>query len=117
MRDLEVVRVLLNHGANVNAKDNWDRAPLHRVFLEDEDVDVFGVAQLLVERGADVNARDENHETPLHLASCFPVLLKLVRVLVDLGADVKRTTGVRPHCAERWNPRITPTVFSVLHSC
>ncbi len=88
MRDLEIVRVLLNHGANVNAKDNWGRAPLHRVFLEDEDVDVFGVAQLLVERGANVNARDENHETPLHLASCFLVLLKLERVPVDLGADV-----------------------------
>ncbi|KAH9059130.1 putative ankyrin repeat protein, partial [Lactarius vividus] len=72
--------MLLDHGANVNVKDNLGRSP-HSTECRLE------VAQLLVELGADVNERDEDHETPLHMASYCPEL-RFVRMLVGYGAEV-----------------------------
>ncbi|KAN0137936.1 Ankyrin repeat-containing domain protein [Lactarius tabidus] len=92
--EVKLVRMFLDHGANVNVKDNWGRTPLHRV-LEARDYcddDRFGVAQLLIERGADVNAHDDVPKTPLHLASYFPDL-SLVRMLLDRGAIIDAKDG------------------------
>jgi ankyrin repeat protein len=87
--DLKLVRMLIDHGANVNAENNQGQTPLHRV-LEAQAFsgeDRVGIAQLLAERSADVNARHENHDTPLHLVS-YSLEVKLVRILVDHGANV-----------------------------
>jgi ankyrin repeat protein len=92
--EAKLVLMFLDHGANINVKDNWGRTPLHRV-LEARDYcddDRFGVAQLLIERGADVNAHDEDPKTPLHLASYFPDL-SLVRMLLDYGAIINAKDG------------------------
>ncbi|KAH8981650.1 ankyrin repeat-containing domain protein [Lactarius akahatsu] len=72
------VRVLLDHGANLNAKNS------HAISPRDS---YFGAAQLLLERDADVDARDNTHETPLHLA-CRESYFGLVQILLDRGADV-----------------------------
>jgi ankyrin repeat protein len=89
-RERNLVRVLLSHGAYVNAEDDQGRTPLYTLFWEADDYsdeDFFGVAQLLVERGAVLNAREKNYETPLHLVSYLPDL-KLVQMLLDRGANV-----------------------------
>ncbi|KAH9047945.1 ankyrin repeat-containing domain protein [Lactarius deliciosus] len=92
--DLELMRFLLDHGTNVNAKDNFGQTALYEVIntIGDKDTfkqpkDRFSAVQLLVERGADVNARNKRQETPLHLASSLPEP-QLVRMLLDRGADV-----------------------------
>ena len=59
------IRALADAGANVNAKDEDDRSPLHyaaelRVRPE--------VVQALLNAGADVNARDSHGRTPLDIA-------------------------------------------------
>ena len=98
--ELDLVRMLLNCGANVNAEDNRGRTPLHRV-LEDEDYhscgDGLGAVQLLMERGANVNMLDHDNETPLHLASRL-VSLNVAWVLLKGGADfnVENKSGKTP---------------------
>ncbi|KAI9437528.1 hypothetical protein H4582DRAFT_1955098 [Lactarius indigo] len=65
-----MVSVLLNAGANVNARNTRGQTPVHLVsqgpyYSEDDGV---GIARLLLEHGAAGNARDNNHATPSDLA-------------------------------------------------
>ena len=100
----EVATLLLDRGADVNARDNYDNTPLHNAVL-------YGnteVATLLLDRGADVAARNnegytlsqavipislradvaaKNNEgyTPLHYAT---EKTEVATLLLDRGADV-----------------------------
>ncbi|KAH9066250.1 ankyrin repeat-containing domain protein [Lactarius vividus] len=83
----EVARMLIDHGANVNAEDNNLRTPLHHVVeghYESQEVGVR-LSRLLLECGVDVNAQDINRQTPLHLAS-INGRLEIVRVLLEHAA-------------------------------
>ena len=60
-----IVRLLVEKGADVTAKDKSFSTPLHLASS-------FGtpeIVRLLIERGADITAEDERRRTPLHLAS------------------------------------------------
>ena len=63
----ETVRVLIDHGADVTARDESQSTPLHLV--SESSLGSGEAVQLLIERGADVTAIDGNRRTPLHLAS------------------------------------------------
>jgi ankyrin repeat protein len=56
----EAVRVLLDHGANVGAKDNDGRTPLHKA-VENR---MSKAVRVLLEHGADVGANDNQGRTP-----------------------------------------------------
>jgi ankyrin repeat protein len=61
---LEVVRLLLDAGANVNAhneNDHWGTTPLHAAAHANQ----AAIAQLLIDRGAEINALDRSGKTPL----------------------------------------------------
>ena len=81
---LEIVRELLNHGANASAKNKRDEVPLHQGSQGEYESQADGVriAQLLLDRGVDVNARDKNGATPLHLAS-WCGKLEIAQLLVE----------------------------------
>jgi len=108
----EVVRVLLEHGADTETRDVFTSSPLElssknghvevlRVLLENHaDVNVsdeynwtalhfastsghVAVARVLLENGADANAKTTNNGTPLHLARNGGV----TRVLLEYSAD------------------------------
>ena len=54
--------LLIDRGADVNAKDNFQQTPLYTAAI-------FGnidTAKLLIDRGADVNSRDQFQKT-LHI--------------------------------------------------
>ena len=107
----DVVEVLLDHGALVNAENIRRQIPLHQLVLGNHkcrirkpnetrglgrwEIKVVHTAQLLLERGAGVNAQDERLETPLHLASRLR-LHEMARILLKHGAnvDMKNSEGL-----------------------
>jgi ankyrin repeat protein len=86
---IEVVRSLLENGADVNAQDVFGRTPLHLAVAHPR------VVGLLIEAGANVDARDFIANTPLHRA--VPNL-EVVDTLIDAGANVeaRNTSGNTP---------------------
>ena len=80
---LELARLLLTAGADVNAKNKWGSTPLHAAAREGHTEAV----RLLLEAGADVNAENEDGETPLHWAA-WEGHTDVVRLLLAAGADV-----------------------------
>jgi ankyrin repeat protein len=124
---IDVVRVLLDHGANVNTIDK-KKTPLTsayggrhleimRLLLEHgADVDAWDdfddpvlngasqngqaeVVHLLLQHNADVNSRGSLGWTPLQGASFFGQT-KVVQLLLDHGADIDALSS----CHYRWHP-------------
>ena len=61
---VETVQVLLEHGADVTARDDTCSMPLHLSLSMRSPK----TARLLIKHGADINALDGCLKTPLHLA-------------------------------------------------
>ena len=60
----DIVQWLLNHGAALEVKDQWDRTPLHRSALHGYTT----TTALLLVHGADTETKDKDGFTPLHWA-------------------------------------------------
>ncbi len=61
---LQVIEVLLDNGANINAIDGWGDAPIHLAVSGDR----ARVVEMLLHRGADVNMKNGHGDTPLIVA-------------------------------------------------
>ncbi|GAB4266897.1 MAG: hypothetical protein Kow0029_00970 [Candidatus Rifleibacteriota bacterium] len=61
----EMARILLEHGANPNAKNDFLRTPLHYAAIKGN----LQMVKLLVDAGADIFALDVRGSTPLHEAA------------------------------------------------
>ncbi len=87
-----VIRMLIDAGADVDAKDNNGSTPLHKVSDSNRPVDAV---RALIKAGANVNAKNKRGTTPLHKVSNpnrpiddVRALVKAGAVLVKAGADV-----------------------------
>jgi len=78
----EMIRLLADAGADVNAADDRGHTPLHLAANPD-------AVRALVEAGADVKARSKDGSTPLHLAAGEPDRADVMAALLDAGADAK----------------------------
>ena len=87
------MRVLLDHGADVNARKNDGTAPFH----EAAQYGRVEAMRVLIDHGADVNARKNDGTTPLHEAAQYGKV-EAMRVLIDHGADVnaRKNDGTAP---------------------
>ena len=82
---VDIVRFLLDHGANVDARDNCGNTALHFAVSEG----LLETAHLLLKQGADVNSQNNVGLTPLQRASQGELLIEPVRLLDhEPGADV-----------------------------
>ena len=83
---VECVNILIEKGANINAKDNAGCSPLHSV-LFDQTENTLECIKILIKNGADVNAREQYNCTSLHLAAegYDPECLD---ILINNGADI-----------------------------
>jgi ankyrin repeat protein len=79
----DAVRILLERGADPNARNRAGATPLIYGAYN------FEKARLLVEKGADVNARAQNGSTPLMIAASVHGNVPTVRYLLEKGADAK----------------------------
>jgi len=84
--DCEIIQVLLDCKAEINARSDDDRTPLHMASFSTPDD--FKAARLFLENGADPNAQRNDGRTPLHVASSEGAI-EVARLLLKYGADVE----------------------------
>ena len=75
------VELLINKGADVNAKNRRGSTPLHWAIHDEAKV------RLLLSKGANVNARQAQGRTPLFLAAMLGDGVPTIRLLLTSGAD------------------------------
>ena len=90
---LDIVMLLLEHGADANYPDNNGETPLH-LGLRWGFIDII---RLLLNHGADANYPDNYGGTPLHIASQRG-FIDIVRLLLHHGADANYSDnfGITP---------------------
>lgn len=59
---VDAVKVLIEHAANVNARDKFKLTPLHFASSNGN----YRNSQLLVQNGANIGAQNKDNRTPLH---------------------------------------------------
>lgn len=88
VHDIELIKILLEAGINIDAKDKYDQTALFRA----ADRSDFGLVQFLVENGADIYTRDNNGLTILQAAAqCYSPCRELIKFLIDKGLDINAT--------------------------
>ena len=88
----KVATLLIDAGADINARDHLGGTPLFETILQsrvlvDAD-DVNNAVSFLLDRGAEINAKDTFGRTPLHLALLGRGDISLLSLLLDRGADI-----------------------------
>ena len=86
---VEIARMLIEHGADVNTRDNANLTPLHQTLMGEHTIlneKKLRTAQLLLEHGADVDARNKNGSTPLLLVA-MKGNFEAAQLLLEHGAE------------------------------
>lgn len=82
----EMLELLVEHGADINAIDADEKSILHKEWkYEDETNNDFALIEKIVELGVDPNARDAVDNTPIY----YQIDVNIAEKLVSLGAKVK----------------------------
>ncbi|MGC1244975.1 MAG: ankyrin repeat domain-containing protein [Spirulinaceae cyanobacterium] len=99
---LAAVEFLLEHGAEIDARDDEGYVPLHSAATCNNK----NVVQLLIKQGANVNAKNRMREAPLHFAARSGNV-EIIEILLANDADIEAQDGFGGdtplHCAIRGN--------------
>lgn len=80
----ELLKYLVEKGADVNARDTFKIIPLHSVVSRNN----FSAAEYLLDHGSDINAQDNNEKSSsLHFAS-YRGYKDVAKLLIDRGASL-----------------------------
>lgn len=85
--DIEMVRLILTKGIDVNIRDMTGRTPLHHCASGGGKEGSNEMVSFLISQGAIVNAQDDEGRTALHWA-CLSGFYETVKLLISKGADV-----------------------------
>ena len=87
---LEIARLLIQRGTDINATDKRGRTPLHAAIGSDERC--VPMVRLLLDSGADIKAQTQEGMTPLHEAG-MGGNRSVATMLLDAGAEVNAIGG------------------------
>jgi len=95
--NVEVAKVLISMGANVNFKGSGGITPLHLAVTYGN----IEMAKVLMSNGADVNVKEDNGMTPIHIAALAGRTsagknVEIAKILVSNGADVNARSNINP---------------------
>ena len=96
---LELMDWLIAQGADINARDEYERTPLHY----HAQVNNVEKVALLLERDADIEAQDKYKNTPLHFAEYN---VEVAQLLIEKGADNKAKNNMGHNVMERLLSRL-----------
>ncbi|KAJ7500092.1 hypothetical protein FB451DRAFT_1074388 [Mycena latifolia] len=85
---LEMVRLLTEKGALIDAQDRKSRSALHIASEKGRE----NIARLLIQKGANLNAQDGEHRTALHIA-LHKRHENIIRLLLEMEADINAQGG------------------------
>jgi len=87
LKHVEVVKVLLEENADVNAKDIIGNTALHYCMKLKRNASTFEIAKILLEENAEVNALNRFGQSPMFDAILNPDIDR-VQLLLKYGADI-----------------------------
>ncbi|MDA9822157.1 ankyrin repeat domain-containing protein [Paracoccaceae bacterium] len=93
------IKILINAGAKINAKDVNGQRPLHRAAIEGTPANI----KALLSAGADHDARNKESDTPLHVAAVYGNPAIIQALLTAGGLYTRNKDGDTPLNAEKWD--------------
>ncbi len=105
----EVIRILIEKGANLHACDSVGRTPLHLAAGDNQNPEI---TKTLLENGAKPNARAASGHTPLHHGAEFESINPdVIMLLLKYKADgkLKGADGKTPFQSAKGNPNLKNT--------
>lgn len=93
---IEIARLLIDKGADLNIQDGFGHTPLHLAAIERKD----DIAELLISKGAKFMIQNRYGDTPLHVVTCdgygdirgrkatFKNRQAIAKLLLEAGSDV-----------------------------
>ena len=131
--DVDVIKLLVEFGAEVDARNQWLETPLHGAAWENSS---SAVIKTLIMLGASLSARASSGRTPLHRAAAHNPSVDVIRVLINCSADsqtCETDTNVETslieyssevnaldnwqqtplHLAAQTNPGVVPTLLEI----
>lgn len=84
---LNVMALLIKHGADVDAQNDWLSTPLH---LAERNMEAI---RLLLEAGADPNIKDKDYDYPYYFAFYGSMTRELTELYIKHGANLMLYPG------------------------
>jgi serine/threonine protein kinase len=90
VKSIQLAKIIITNGVNVNAKDEYGNTPLHMAVYNEN----YELIDLLIRKGANINLLNKERKVPLHLAMDIGTPdsknnTKLAAFLINRGASLK----------------------------